>query len=74
MKCNAALEEQENFRFWWSKIEPDIVPIAKGIGVVPLGACLLNKSIKMCDSWHTWIHFRRNPLAMSVANADMTIS
>ena len=32
------------FAFEWSKIEPDIVPIAKGIGGgFPLGACLLIK-------------------------------
>jgi len=58
------------FAFEWSKIEPDIVPIAKGIGGgFPIGACLLNKKVSKCMSVGTHgSTFGGNPLAMSVAN------
>ncbi len=58
------------FAFEWSKIEPDIVPIAKGIGGgFPLGACLLNKKVSKCMTVGTHgSTFGGNPLAMSVAN------
>ncbi len=58
------------FAFEWSKIEPDIVPIAKGIGGgFPIGACLLNKKVSKCMTVGTHgSTFGGNPLAMSVAN------
>ena len=58
------------FAFEWSEIEPDIVPIAKGIGGgFPIGACLLNKKVTACMGVGTHgSTFGGNPLAMSVAN------
>ena len=58
------------FAFEWSKIEPDIVPIAKGIGGgFPIGACLLNKKVSGCMGVGTHgSTFGGNPLAMAVAN------
>ena len=58
------------FAFEWSDIEPDIVPIAKGIGGgFPIGACLLNKKVTACMGVGTHgSTFGGNPLAMSVAN------
>ncbi|MFL2660446.1 MAG: aspartate aminotransferase family protein [Alphaproteobacteria bacterium] len=58
------------FAFEWSDIEPDIVPIAKGIGGgFPIGACLLNKKVTSCMGMGTHgSTFGGNPLAMSVAN------
>ncbi len=57
------------FAFEWSKIKPDIVPIAKGIGGgFPLGACLMNK--KTASTMSPGSHgstFGGNPLAMSIA-------
>ena len=59
------------FAFENSKIKPDIVPIAKGIGVgFPLGALLMNK--KVASGMTAGTHgstFGGNPLAMSVGNA-----
>jgi len=59
------------FAFESSKIKPDIVPIAKGIGGgFPLGAVLMNK--KVASSMTAGTHgstFGGNPLAMSVGNA-----
>ena len=59
------------FAFENSKIKPDIVPIAKGIGVgFPLGAVLMNK--KVASGMTAGTHgstFGGNPLAMSVGNA-----
>ena len=59
------------FAFEKSKIKPDIVPIAKGIGGgFPLGALLLNK--KVASGMTAGTHgstFGGNPLAMSVGNA-----
>ena len=63
------------FAFEWAGIEPDIVPIAKGIGGgFPIGACLVNKkvSIGMKPGTHGST-FGGNPLAMSVANAVLDI-
>ena len=61
------------FAFESSKIKPDIVPIAKGIGGgFPLGAVLMNKKVAACMT--TGTHgstFGGNPLAMSVGNAVM---
>ena len=59
------------FAFEGSKIKPDIVPIAKGIGGgFPLGALLMNK--KVASGMTAGTHgstFGGNPLAMSVGNA-----
>ena len=59
------------FAFENSKIKPDIVPIAKGIGGgFPLGALLMNK--KVASGMTAGTHgstFGGNPLAMSVGNA-----
>jgi acetylornithine/N-succinyldiaminopimelate aminotransferase len=59
------------FAFENSKIKPDIVPIAKGIGGgFPLGAVLMNKRVAsgMTAGTHGST-FGGNPLAMSVGNA-----
>tara|TARA_Y100001970_G_scaffold198375_1_gene241366 strand:- start:20530 stop:21708 length:1179 start_codon:yes stop_codon:yes gene_type:complete len=59
------------FAFERSKVKPDIVPIAKGIGGgFPLGAVLMTK--KVAKSMSPGSHgstFGGNPLAMSVGNA-----
>ena len=59
------------FAFENSKIKPDIVPIAKGIGGgFPLGAVLMNK--KVASGMIAGTHgstFGGNPLAMSVGSA-----
>jgi acetylornithine/N-succinyldiaminopimelate aminotransferase len=59
------------FAFESSKIKPDIVPIAKGIGGgFPLGAVLMNK--KVASGMTVGTHgstFGGNPLAMAVGNA-----
>ena len=64
------------FAFEWSKIEPDIVPIAKGIGGgFPIGAVLVNK--KVASGMKPGTHgstFGGNPLAMSAGNAVMDLS
>ncbi len=63
------------FAFEPSGIEPDIVPIAKGIGGgFPLGACLVSKkvSIGMTAGTHGST-FGGNPLAMAVGNAVLDI-
>ena len=63
------------FAFEKSKIKPDIVPIAKGIGGgFPLGAVLMNK--KVASGMTFGSHgstFGGNPLAMSVGNTVMDI-
>jgi acetylornithine/N-succinyldiaminopimelate aminotransferase len=59
------------FAFERSKIKPDIVPIAKGIGGgFPLGAVLMTKRVAsgMIPGTHGST-FGGNPLAMSVGNA-----
>ena len=59
------------FAFENSKIKPDIVPIAKGIGGgFPIGAVLMNKKVAagMTPGTHGST-FGGNPLAMSVGNA-----
>ena len=59
------------FAFENSKIKPDIVPIAKGIGGgFPLGAVLMNRKVAsgMVPGTHGST-FGGNPLAMSVGNA-----
>jgi len=59
------------FAFESSKINPDIVPIAKGIGGgFPLGAVLMNK--KVASGMTAGTHgstFGGNPLAMSIGSA-----
>ena len=59
------------FAFENSKIKPDIVPIAKGIGGgFPIGAVLMTKKIaKHMKPGSHGSTFGGNPLAMSVANA-----
>ena len=59
------------FAFEKSKIKPDIVPIAKGIGGgFPLGAVLMNKKVAtgMTPGTHGST-FGGNPLAMRIGNA-----
>ena len=63
------------FAFEKSKVKPDIVPIAKGIGGgFPIGAVLMNKkvAIGMVPGTHGST-FGGNPLAMSVGNTVMNI-
>ena len=63
------------FAFENSKISPDIVPIAKGIGGgFPLGACLVTKkaSVGMTPGTHGST-FGGNPLAMAVGNAVLDV-
>ena len=63
------------FSFEKSKIRPDIVPIAKGIGGgFPLGAVLMNKKVAsgMIPGTHGST-FGGNPLAMAVGSAVMDI-
>ena len=58
-----------------SKIKPDIVPIAKGIGGgFPIGAVLMNKKVAsgMTPGTHGST-FGGNPLAMAVGNTVMDI-
>ena len=63
------------FAFEKSKVEPDIVPIAKGIGGgFPVGAVLMNKKVASCITPGTHgSTFGGNPLAMSVGNTVMDI-
>ena len=58
------------FAFERSKVKPDIVPIAKGIGSgFPIGAVLMNKKVAsaMTPGTHGTT-FGGNPLAMSIGN------
>ena len=63
------------FAFEKSKVKPDIVPIAKGIGGgFPIGAVLMNK--KVASGMTAGTHgstFGGNPLAMAVGNTVMEI-
>ena len=63
------------FAFEQSKVKPDIVPIAKGIGGgFPIGAVLMNK--KVASGMTAGTHgstFGGNPLAMSIGNTVMDI-
>ena len=63
------------FAFEHSKVRPDIVPIAKGIGGgFPIGAVLMNKKVAagMTPGTHGST-FGGNPLAMSIGNTVMDI-
>ena len=63
------------FAFEKSKVKPDIVPIAKGIGGgFPIGAVLMNKKVAagMIPGTHGST-YAGNPLACSVANTVMDI-
>ena len=63
------------FAFEKSKVKPDIVPIAKGIGGgFPVGAVLMNKKVAsgMTPGTHGST-FGGNPLAMAVGNTVMDI-
>ena len=63
------------FAFEKSKVKPDIVPIAKGIGGgFPMGAVLMNKKVAsgMTPGTHGST-FGGNPLAMSVGNTVIDI-
>ena len=63
------------FAFEQSKVKPDIVPIAKGIGGgFPIGAVLMNKKVAsgMTPGSHGST-FGGNPLAMTVGNTVMDI-
>ncbi len=63
------------FAFERSKVKPDIVPIAKGIGGgFPIGAVLMNK--KVAAGMTVGTHgstFGGNPLAMAIGNTVMNI-
>ena len=63
------------FAFENSKVKPDIVPIAKGIGGgFPIGAVLMNK--KVASGMTAGTHgstFGGNPLAMAVGNSVMDV-
>ena len=63
------------FAFEKSKVKPDIVPIAKGIGGgFPIGAVLMNK--KVASAMTPGTHgstFGGNPLAMAVGNTVMDV-
>ena len=63
------------FAFEKSKVKPDIVPIAKGIGGgFPIGAVLMNE--KVASGMTAGTHgstFGGNPLAMTVGNSVMDI-
>ena len=63
------------FAFEQSKVKPDIVPIAKGIGGgFPLGAVLMNK--KVASGMIAGSHgstFGGNPLAMTIGSTVMDI-
>ncbi len=63
------------FAFEQSKVKPDIVPIAKGIGGgFPIGAVLMSK--KVASGMTAGTHgstFGGNPLAMAVGNTVMDI-
>ena len=63
------------FAFEQSKVKPDIVPIAKGIGGgFPIGAVLMNKKVTagMTPGTHGST-FGGNPLAMAVGNSVIDI-
>ena len=74
VQCGVA-RSGDFFAFEKSKVKPDIVPIAKGIGGgFPLGAVLMNKKVaKGIIPGSHGSTFGGNPLAMSVGNTVMNI-
>ena len=75
MRCNVEFLVRRLFAFEKSKVKPDIVPIAKGIGGgFPIGAVLMNKKVAagMTPGTHGST-FGGNPLAMAVGNTVMDI-
>ena len=74
VQCGVA-RSGDFFAFEKSKVKPDIVPIAKGIGGgFPIGAVLMNK--KVASGMTVGSHgstFGGNPLAMTVGNTVMDI-
>ena len=74
VQCGVA-RSGDFFAFDQSRVKPDIVPIAKGIGGgFPIGAVLMNKKVAfgMTAGSHGST-FGGNPLAMSVGNKVMDI-
>ena len=75
-EVQTGISRSANFlAFESSKIKPDIVPIAKGIGGgFPIGAVLMNKKVAkgMTPGSHGST-FGGNPLAMSVGNTVIDI-
>lgn len=63
------------FAYEYSGVEPDIVPIAKGIGSgFPMGACLVNKKVASTVKYNSHgSTFGGNPLAMAVGNAVLDV-
>jgi acetylornithine/N-succinyldiaminopimelate aminotransferase len=63
------------FAFEKSKVKPDIVPIAKGIGGgFPIGAVLMNKKVALCMTAGTHgSTFGGNPLAMKIGSTVLDI-
>ena len=63
------------FAFEKSKVKPDIVPVAKGIGGgFPIGAVLMNKKVASCMTVGTHgSTFGGNPLAMKIGSAVLDI-
>ena len=63
------------FAFEKSKVKPDIVPIAKGIGGgFPIGAVLMNKKVASCMTPGTHgSTFGGNPLAMKIGSTVLDI-
>ena len=61
------------FAYEYSKVKPDIVPIAKGIGGgFPIGAVLMTKKVSKCMTPGTHgSTYGGNPLAMVIGNAVM---
>ena len=75
MKYNVEFLDQVIFLFEQSKVKPDIVPIAKGIGGgFPIGGVLMNKKVAaaMTPGTHGST-FGGNPLAMAIGNTVMDI-
>ena len=74
VQCGVA-RSGDFFAFEQSRVKPDIVPIAKGIGGgFPIGAVLMNK--KVASGMTAGSHgstFGGNPLAMSIGNKVMDI-
>ena len=74
VQCGVA-RSGDFFAFEKSKVKPDIVPIAKGIGGgFPIGAVLMTKKVASCMiAGSHGSTFGGNPLAMTVGNTVMDI-